>query len=53
MSKRIAGAVMLLVGIPLAIASIGFVFTWPLGMLAGMALTVGGASLTTNPEAWI
>jgi hypothetical protein len=37
----------------LAVASVGFVFTWPLGMVVGVGLIVGGAALTRNPEAWI
>jgi uncharacterized membrane protein len=51
--KRTLGAAMLFVGLVLAVASIGFVFTWPLGMVVGVCLIVSGASLTRNPEAWI
>lgn len=51
--KRTVGAVMCLAGVALAVASIGFVFTWPLGMLMGAGLVLGGATLTRNPEEWL
>lgn len=50
--KRTLGAVMMVTGILLALVSVG-PLSWGLGCVAGAFLTVGGASLTRNPEAWI
>jgi uncharacterized membrane protein YccC len=50
-TRQVVGVALCAAGAALAVVSTGWLFTWPLGVVAGVALAVGGWTLRTQREA--